>query len=104
MGRYSWPPLARSKPCLVRQLASKLKPIRLWKMTSPLMVVKRPPFSGPTQLLEKVTHEVVLLEPAASSVPKPNIASACWAEARLGRRKSAEMAARKASFLKRNLL
>jgi hypothetical protein len=38
------------------------------------------------------------------AVPKPNIASACWAEARLTTTKNAKMVARKANFLKRNLL
>jgi hypothetical protein len=32
------------------------------------------------------------------------MASPCWAEARLGRIKNAKIVARKASFLKRNLL
>src|SRR5271169_1574012 len=38
-------------------------------------------------------------------VPKPSIASACWAETRLGTKQAeTKTVARKANFLKRNLL
>jgi len=43
-------------------------------------------------------------ELVAKMVPKPSMASACWAEARLARRRIEQAVARRANFLKGNLL
>jgi hypothetical protein len=50
--------------------------------------------------LDTVPHAAA---PGDTTVPKPIMASACWAEARLGKAKNANTAAKKANFLKWNL-
>ena len=72
-------------------------------MTSPLMVVYRPPFSGPTQVTEKVGQDDDV-ELGAKVVPKPIMASACWADATFEARNKENRNARLANFLKRYLL
>src|SRR5580704_9973346 len=70
-------------------------------MTSALMLVYKPPFSGPTQVTEKTGHAEA--DPDDIIVPKPSIASACCAWERLAKKMNPQITASKAVFLKRNL-
>jgi hypothetical protein len=74
----------------------------LWKITSALILVYRPPFSGQRKLTEDPEPQDAA--PGDTNVPKPSMASACWADDRAGKRDKAAKIAKKANFLKRNLL
>src|SRR5579859_3935938 len=62
----------------------------------------RPPFSGQVTAPAEDTPQAAA--PGDKRVPKPIMASPCCAEAKVGRTKNAKTVARKANFLKGNLL
>jgi hypothetical protein len=70
-------------------------------MTSALIFVYRPPSSGQVKVVENDAPHAAA--PGDTTVPKPIMASPCWAEARLARAKNVQTVATKTNFLKRNL-